>query len=136
MHVTVRHLQGVSFEAEARGHRVLCDQPQDNGGEDVGMTPPEFLLASLATCAAFYAAQYLKTRGLPGAGLEVKVTAEKAKAPARLGSFRIQVQVPGLEDERHREGVLRSVHACVVHNTLLNAPAIEVSVEKLERVLA
>jgi uncharacterized OsmC-like protein len=88
------------------------------------MTPPEFLLVSLGTCAGFYAAQYLKARGLPAEGLEVKVSAEKAKLPARLGRFRIEVLAPAL-DPRHEEGVLRAVKACLVHNTLVNAPAIE-----------
>jgi uncharacterized OsmC-like protein len=124
MEVTVQHLGDVKFEAATRGHRVICDQPPGNGGADSGMTPPEFLLVALGTCAGFYAAQYLKTRALPAAGLEVKVSAEKAMQPARLGSFRIEVIVPGL-DQHHEAGVLRSVKACLVHNTLVNAPAIE-----------
>src|SRR5215472_8606281 len=77
MEVTIRHLGDVQFEAEARGHRVLCDQPAENHGSDQGMTPPEFLLASLGTCAGFYAAQYLKARALSAEGLEIKVHAEK-----------------------------------------------------------
>ena len=124
MEVSVQYLDQVKFEASARGHRVLCDQPPENGGSDSGMTPPEFLLVSLGTCAGFYAAQYLKTRGLPADGLEIKVSAEKAKQPARLGSFRIEVLAPAL-DPQHEAGVLRAVKACLVHNTLLNAPAIE-----------
>jgi putative redox protein len=124
MEVTVQHLGDVKFSAAARGHRVVCDQPLENGGADAGMTPPEFLLVSLGTCAGFYAAQYLKTRGLSAAGLEVKVSADKVLQPARLGSFRIEVIVPGL-DPHHEAGVLRSVKACLVHNTLVNAPAIE-----------
>jgi putative redox protein len=124
MEVRVQHVGDVEFEATSRGHRVVCDQPPGNGGADRGMTPPEFLLVSLGTCAGFYAAQYLKLHSLPAGGLEVVVSAEKAKAPARLGSFRIEVIVPGL-DQRHETGVLRAVHACLIHNTLLNAPAIE-----------
>jgi putative redox protein len=88
------------------------------------MTPPEFLLVSLGTCAGFYAAEYLRTRSVAAAGLEIKVSAEKAKAPARLTQFRIEVMVPGL-DAHHEAGVLRAVKACLIHNTLLNAPAIE-----------
>jgi uncharacterized OsmC-like protein len=42
------------------------------------MTPPEYLLVSLGTCAGFYAAQYLKARSLAHQDLEVKVSAEKA----------------------------------------------------------
>ncbi|HUI54403.1 MAG TPA: OsmC family protein [Bryobacteraceae bacterium] len=124
MEVKVQHLGNAKFEATARGHRVVSDQPPSNGGADEAMTPPELLLASLGTCAGFYAAQYLKTRSLATAGLEVKVTAEKATQPARLGTFRIEVTVPGL-DPHQEAGVLRAVKACLIHNTLLNAPAIE-----------
>jgi uncharacterized OsmC-like protein len=124
MEVNVRHLGNVKFEASARGHRVICDQPPDNGGADQGMTPPEFLLASLGTCAGFYAAQYLKARNLPAAGLEVTVHAEKVMQPARVGQFRIEVFVPDL-DPHHEAGILRAVKACLIHNTLLHAPSIE-----------
>jgi uncharacterized OsmC-like protein len=125
MHVSAHYRGDSKFEVQARGHRVMCDQPLDNGGQDAGMTPPEFLLASLASCAAYYAAQYLKTRKLPADHLEVSVSAEKAAQPARLGSFRIEVCAPGL-DERHQAGVLRAAKACLIHNTLLGAPSIEV----------
>ena len=124
MELTVDYLDQVRFAAETRGHRVICDQPPENGGADTGMTPPEFLLASLGTCAGFYAVQYLKARNQPAEGLKVVVTAEKAKQPARLGSFRIEVIVPNL-DPAHEAGVLRAVKACLVHNTLVNGPVIE-----------
>jgi len=124
MEVRIQHLGDVMFEASARGHRVVCDQPPDNGGSDSGMTPPEYLLVSLGTCAGVYAAQYLKARSLPAQGLEIKVTAEKAAQPARLGRFRIEVTAPAV-DARHQAGILRAVKACLIHNTLLNAPEIE-----------
>jgi uncharacterized OsmC-like protein len=126
MEAIIRYLNGVKFEAEARGHTVICDQPVSNSGGDEGMTPPEFLLASLGTCAGFYAVQYLAARSLPADGLTVRVAAEKAAAPARLASFRIEINVPGLTDERHREGVLRAAKACLIHNTLAHVPAIDI----------
>jgi uncharacterized OsmC-like protein len=89
------------------------------------MTPPELLLASLGTCAGYYAVEYLRTRSLSAAGLTVRVLAEKAAAPARLGSFRIELNVPGLDDVRHREGVLRAAKTCLIHNTLDHPPSIE-----------
>lgn len=125
--VHVRYIGGVRFEADARGHRAICDQPIGNGGQDTGMTPPEFLLASLATCAGYYAAEYLKTRGLASHGLSVRVEAEKASNPARLASFHIEVTVSALA-EIHREGVLKAVKKCLIHNTLLNSPDISIGV--------
>jgi uncharacterized OsmC-like protein len=125
MNVNVRYLDGVKFEAEARGHRVLCDQPAANGGADEGMSPPEFLLASLGTCVGYYAAQYLRARKLPTDGLAVRVEAEKASGPARLAAFRIAVDIPEV-DERHREGVLRASRSCLIHNTLEHSPDIQI----------
>jgi uncharacterized OsmC-like protein len=90
------------------------------------MTPPEFLLASLGSCAAFYAVQYLKTRNLAQSGVEVTVTAEKLKQPARVGNFLIHVVCPVVLTEEQTEGLMRSVHHCLVHNTLLAPPEIKI----------
>jgi putative redox protein len=127
MEVSALYLGHSKFEVTARGHVAICDQPIDNGGSDEGMSPPEFLLASLATCAAYYAAEYLEARKLPAEDLQVRVSADKAAQPARLASFHIEVMSPGL-DERHQAGILRAAKACLIHNTLLGAPTIEVSV--------
>lgn len=125
MEVSAVYLGGAKFEVDARGHRVICDQPAENQGADEGMAPPEFLLASLATCAGYYAAEYLKARGLSADGLKVRVTAQKATQPARLASFGIEVTAPGV-DERHEAGLIRAVKACLIHNTLLGGPHIEI----------
>lgn len=133
METVTRYLGAAQFEIEARGHKIYADQPPENGGFDEGMTPPELMLASLGSCAGFYAAEYLNTRHLATQGLEVRVKAEKAKSPARLASFEIKVQLPdGLED-RYREGVLRAVKACLIHNTLLQTPEIRVEMEESAR---
>ena len=134
MEVTVKHLDQVKFTVQTRSHSIICDQPADNGGQDAGMTPPEFLLASLGSCAAFYAVQYLKTRNLAESGVEVTVTAEKLKQPARLGNFRIHVICPVALTEEQTEGLMRSVHHCLVHNTLLTPPEIQIDLMTKEAV--
>jgi uncharacterized OsmC-like protein len=126
MEVKVTHLDQVKFAIHSRSHSIVCDQPAENGGADCGMTPPEFLLASLGSCAAFYAVQYLKARNLDDCGVEVSVTAEKLKEPARIGNFRIKVSCPVPLSEEQEQGLMRSVHHCLVHNTLLNPPEIKI----------
>jgi putative redox protein len=125
MEVEILHLGEVKFEAIARGHRVICDQPATLGGSDSGMTPPEFLLASLGTCAGFYAAQYLKARSLSADGLRIKVTAEKATQPARIGRLQVFVTTPEL-NPKDQAGILRAVKSCLIHATLLNAPVVDI----------
>src|SRR5437763_13330686 len=109
MEVRVEHLSGQQFEAIARGHRIISDQPPEIGGADAGMTPPELLLASLGACAGYYAAEYLRARSLAVAGLAIHVSAEKAVQPPRLASFRVEVDAPGAQDDKSRDGVLRAV---------------------------
>ncbi len=133
MESIVRYLGGVKFEADCRGHKLISDQPLDAKGTDEGMTPPELLLASLGTCAAFYAAYYLNYNKLSTDGLEVKVTADKARNPPRLDDFVIHVQAPDV-DESHHEGLLKSVEKCLIHATLLNSPGIRTVVETAETV--
>lgn len=129
MQVKVKQIDRFRFEISARSHTVLCDQPPENGGEDAGMTPPEFLLASLGACAEFYAVQYLRTRKLDDRGIEVTVTAEKLLQPARLGNFRIHVTCPTELNSDQMEGLRRSVHHCLIHNTLLSQPKVEIDFE-------
>jgi uncharacterized OsmC-like protein len=135
MEVKVTHLDQVKFAIHSRSHTILCDQPAENGGTDGGMTPPEFLLASLGSCAAFYAVQYLRTRNLDDRGVEVSVTAEKLKQPARIGNFRIHVSCPVALTEEQEQAVMHSVHHCLVHNTLLNPPEIKIELSVGETAL-
>lgn len=128
MEITVNHLGDVQFEIKARQHVVISDQPPENGGYDEGMTPPELMLASLGSCAGFYAAAYLKKHKLATMGTRVRVTCDKVKPPARLDNFHIELELPVDLDERHRAGVEESVHHCLIHNTLLMPPKIEISV--------
>jgi uncharacterized OsmC-like protein len=128
MVVKVRQIDGVNFDIQARSHHIACDQPAENGGADCGMTPPELLLASLGSCAAFYAAEYLRTRNLAKSGIEVSVSAEKLLKPARLGNFRVLVTSPVVLTIEQNEGMTRSVHHCLVHNTLLSLPAITIDI--------
>jgi uncharacterized OsmC-like protein len=129
MEVFVEHVGSVQFEIKARQHTIASDQPPENGGFDEGMTPPELMLASLGSCAGFYAAMYLRKHKLADQGTRVKVSAEKLKDPARLGNFIIEVDVPQELDAKHHAGIERAVHHCLIHNTLLHPPSMHIEVK-------
>jgi len=128
MEVFVEHLGSLQFEIKARTHTIISDQPSEDGGFDEGMTPPELLLASLGSCAAFYAAQYLRKQRLAMEGVRVRVTAEKVKDPPRLDNFRITVESPLNLNSEQRGGLEESVRHCLIHNTLLNPARIELTI--------
>jgi len=126
--VTVRHVDGDTYAITARGHGVLVDQAAADGGHDAAATPTELLVASLASCVAFYTGRYLLRHGLDRAGLTV--TAEFAMAadrPARVGTVRLQITVPGGVPPQRTDALLAVASHCTVHNTLRQPP--EVSIE-------
>ncbi|MDR1027394.1 MAG: OsmC family protein [Rickettsiales bacterium] len=50
--VSVREIRNRTLMAEARGHKIISDQPKEFGADDKGPTPPELLAASFGTCIA------------------------------------------------------------------------------------
>ncbi|MGJ9458435.1 OsmC family protein [Oceanobacillus sp. CF4.6] len=50
--------ENVLVEAEARGHKVIVDEPKNLGGTDQGMNPVELLLSSLGACQSIVARTY------------------------------------------------------------------------------
>ena len=130
MEVTVEHLGSAQFEIRARGHFIASDQPIEKGGFDEGITPPEFLLASLGSCAGFYAAQYLRKHKLAIEGTRVRVTCETVKDPVpRMTNFVVEVDSPVELTDKHSAGVREAVEHCLVHNTLLHSPRITLKIE-------
>ena len=126
--VTVCHVEDDAYAITARGHLVLVDQPAADGGRDAAATPTELLVASLASCVAFYTGRYLLRHGLDRAGLAV--TAEFAMAagpPARVSAVRLRITVPGGVPPQRTAALLAVASHCTVHNTLRQQP--EVSFE-------
>lgn len=129
MEVLVEHLGAVQFEITARQHKIVSDQPSENHGFDEGMTPPELMLASLGSCAAFYAVDYLKRNRILQESCKVRVTADKVKGPFRLDNFHIEVELGEELEAGQLRGVEDAVHRCIIHNTLLHPPTIDVAVK-------
>jgi uncharacterized OsmC-like protein len=93
------------------------------------MTPPELLLASLGSCAAYYAVDYLVRNKIAREGVKTRVTAEKVKGPFRVDNFKIEVEVPGDLTAEQLKGLEDAVHRCLIHNTLLQPPKIDVAIK-------
>jgi len=130
MEVRIRHGKDTQSEAFARFHRVVCDQPFDEGGSDSGMTPPELMLSALGCCAMHFATAYLRTRKLALDSVELRISATKGGQPVRLVEIGIEVDAPGLS-ARAREGLIKAIEACLLHRTLADPPKLSVSMATL-----
>lgn len=117
LEISLQHTGKARFVAEARHHRLILDQPAEDGATDQGMSPAELLLASLGGCIGQYVAQYLGLRALSAEGLSIRVTAQPASRPLRLRDFTVEVTVPALT-ERQVRALEKSFPAGLVHNAI------------------
>ena len=117
-----------THDVSVRKHRMTADEPEDEGGDDMGPSPQELLAASLASCTAITMEMYAKRKGWNVDGLAV----ECDYLPAERGAvtrFELIMKMPAhLSDEQVRK--LQVIAAkCPVHRTLEGEVAFDERVE-------
>jgi putative redox protein len=128
--VDVTSAGGDSYLVGTRGHAVLVDQPVADGGTDAGATPTELMVASLASCVAFYVGRYLRRHQLEHAGMQVRADFVMAgDRPARIGDVRLAIEVPGGVPADRRRALLAVASHCTVHNTLQQPPEVSITLD-------
>ena len=119
---TLRHA------VEMRGHTLVADEPEDEGGDDSGPSPQELLAASLASCTAITMEMYAKRKGWDMGDVAVHVEYE----PAQRGSptrFRMRVELPKELPEDQRDRLMQIGAKCPVHRVLEGEVMFEETVE-------
>ena len=124
-------MNGLSHEVELRGHRLVADEPEEQGGQDKGPTPQELLAASLAACTAITIEMYARRKEWDLGDVEVQCDYEQAekdkptlfKLALRLSSGLTPDQVERLEFIAAK---------CPVHRTLAGETYFEQTVELVE----
>jgi putative redox protein len=118
MKATASRRQGsLKHDLRVRTHRLLTDEPRENGGEDSAPSPQELLAASLASCTAITIEMYAARKGWDVGELEVNVNYE----PAQRGSptrFSMEVRMPKELPDDQRERLMQIAAKCPVHRTL------------------
>jgi ribosomal protein S12 methylthiotransferase accessory factor len=128
MEMTVSFPGGVAVNAEFRGHTVRTDQPAPHGFGSAP-APFELFLASLATCAGFYALRFCQERGLATDGMALALSTERDAERHRLAKVRIALTLPPEFPEKYRAAVVRAMETCAVKRAVLDPPLFEVVAE-------
>ncbi len=110
-----------ALEVCIRGHRIVLDQPVEEGGADSGPTPTELFVASLAACSVHYARAYLQQHDHEEVGAECGYRTSEDR-PYRVTEVDITLELPESLDERRLVAALRSASHCLVHNSLAQPP--------------
>jgi len=135
MAISVNWTSGDSFVIDVRAHFLTVDQPYADGGQDLGPTPTELFVASLAGCVGFYAERFLRRHGIAAEGLRVDCDFEMGERPARVESIAIKLRLPPGFPESRRAAMMAVVEHCTVHNSLTRPPTVGIELTAATRVL-
>jgi len=116
---------------QVRQHRLLADEPIDEGGDDAAPSPQELLAASLASCTAVTMEMYAQRKGWDIGGVEV----EAEYTPAERGcptSFRLTLRLPSDLPEEQVERLRVIAAKCPVHRTLDGEVMFDERVQRVE----
>jgi len=118
---------GVSVSAEFDDFKVLSDQPERNGGENSAPSPYDLFLASLGTCAGFFALRFCQQRDLPTEGLGLTLDLERNKETKRLDKIIMDIQLPNGFPEKYKKAIIRATEECAVKKVILDPPEFEIT---------
>ena len=107
------------------GFTIRTDQPVAAGGKGTAPSPFDLFLASIGTCAGFYALRFCQERGIETAGLALSVTPERDASGKHVNKLRTQITLPAGFPEKYREALLRAVDQCLVKRHLDEPPEFE-----------
>ena len=117
MRAIARKRERYTHDVKTGRHTLTVDEPEKQGGQDMGPSPQELLAASLASCTAVTMEMYAERKGWDIGEVHVDVNYE----PAQRGSptkFEMVVRLPKELPEDQREKLMQIAAKCPVHRTL------------------
>lgn len=117
---------------KAGKHKILADEPESVGGEDLGPSPYNLLAAALASCTSMTLQMYAERKEWDLKEVRVEVKHEKkhkedCEDSDRIDHFERRIRLEGELDEKQRERLLEIANKCPVHRSLENEIQVESS---------
>ena len=123
--VTATRRKGFAHDITVRGHSLVADEAEDNGGNDEGPDPIELLSAALASCTAITVEMYADRKGWELPELRVTVTQE-VDPETKVRSFDVRMHLPGGLSEEQTQRIRQIAGKCPVHKALANESTVAI----------
>ena len=101
-----------------RQHAFAVDEPESNGGEDLGPTPHDVYDSALGACKALTTLWYARRKLMPIE--DIRVTVERDDSEERRGVYRLRVtlDLSGPLTDAQRQELLVVAGKCPVHKLM------------------
>ena len=128
--VTVTERNKVFTQDIAAGsHRLVADEPESAGGDNLGATPYDLLLSALGACTSMTLRMYANRKGLDVDHIEVKLTHDRIDGEncktgddqsTKVDQIRRLIRIDGDLTDAQRKRMLEIADKCPIHRTLQN----------------
>ena len=109
-------------EVVAHNHQVIADEPESNGGKDLGPYPTDFIRMGLAACTAVTLRMFANRKKM---GVQqIKVTVSTGVTTDKT-IFKTDIEIIGTITEEERQRLIQVAKKCPVHKILSNPIQIE-----------
>jgi len=126
MDIEVTFPGGVKVDASYKGFTIKTDQPKEAGGEGSAPNPFDLFLASLATCAGFFALSFCRDRKLSTEGLKFIQRMEHDEATHRVSKVSIEIILPKDFPDKYKGAIVKAAELCKVMKHVQKPPAFEI----------
>ena len=117
MKLRVAYCGGTRYDMTSGKHRIVTDQPAEDGGQDAGMSPVELFVGSIASCVGYFVGRFCARHDIPHEGLAVDAEWTIAERPHRVGEVALVIHLPHQLSEDQMVRLLKVAHGCTVHQS-------------------
>lgn len=120
---------GKKVEVTYGNHKLLTDQPLDNGGDDEAMSPFDVFLASIIACSGIVALGFIKKRNLSTEDLKIRMIPEYDEDEYMVKKLKIEIDVPNDFPEKYLGALTKALETCTVKKHLVKPPEFEIVIK-------
>ncbi len=77
--ISISWKEGMAFEADVNGHKILLDASEQFGGQNLGPRPKPLMLVALAGCTGIDVLSILKKMRIELTNFDIKVEADQSE---------------------------------------------------------
>lgn len=125
--INIEYKNNYMHEAKIGNKTIVMDEPTEAGGDDLGPTPVEMMVAALGACTSMTIMMYARRKGWQIDDIKIKLNLDKIQASecetcetkvGKINKITRQITIKGLLDEDQQKRLIEIAQKCPVHEAL------------------